>query len=142
MITIFNKSCYTKKFLKEAVDFVLPKSLKKEDIILVVIRFNNADGVYQGEACCDDPFIMHVTIEVSDKIKFPDSYKYKNIKDSPVVVTNNKEELMISLLAHEFKHLAQFIKKSWDNKSTTEIELDAEKYALKMLRKWRKVYGH
>lgn len=67
--------------------------------------------------------------------RFP--YKDQHVPELPPVTINTWEEEVLLVLAHELRHIDQFW--SWDQINDGHlIEVDAERFAIEVLEKWRK----
>ena len=152
---LINRTKIPSSILKTLIEFVAPKGIKN---VTIYVRYNK-DKYYwraHAEALKRKKFIS-VWIQ-KEKIKFPKlsntNIERKNGYD-PVFLLNNIYEVLVTLFAHELRHIWQgsvskqeFYRsklcrfKDSDGEefvSIRKMEKDACKYAKKILNKWRKL---
>lgn len=145
---------YTKtpnELLHKIIQFVFPSGLNNVKIILRYCRFNSDQ--FEGTAYSDS---NRVSLKISRRLELPFCCGEKSQNKFGYIdmsILKTREEAIISLCAHELRHLWQNTVSKQDFTKTRlhkftvgnkkheclyKMEKDASIYARKMLLKWRK----
>ncbi len=149
---LFNKSEISRDILHKLIQFACPSGVDNFKISIIKTKSN-----FSGTAGKTYSDKNQIKIWIGGKLEYPtlsndkivEKYGYK-----PNFVVNNKEEDLISTIAHELRHLWQlsvsqqnFINGKvynythWDNQTyicIPKMESDACEYAYRILKQFRK----
>jgi len=148
---LINKTKISRKKIEKLIQFVCPKGIN--NFVVSLIKDNS--GSFRGHTkTLENPPIIKIYIDTN--MEYPRMSNDRNIKSAgynPIFWIRNNEEALLSLLAHELRHIwqirvseQQFLNGKlcryvhWDKKTYTAIykmEKDACQYAKKMLHKYR-----
>lgn len=138
-----NTSGIPDAIVREVINFVKPSSVTRFDVMV-----KRSSGVYAGMSYAHgsgyhmtaDPF---VTVRIGPDSKFPYNDINKKGAYLPVGWIYNRVEALVLVMAHELRHQWQSKcsrGRVWGAKGKYS-ERDADAYAIKMLRAWRKKKG-
>lgn len=133
-MTINNQSTYDDKEVSKLIRFAtkrLRKQLRPHRWDSLVITVTGTKESYRGWAWKSTPY--KITIRVGDPSHFPlekAGYGWK-YKTAPEYSMATWQEAMVVVAAHEACHIKQY------EKQTKGSEIEAERYALKVLTRYR-----
>jgi len=149
---LINRTKISSKIIHKLIQFVCPKGV---DRFVISIMRDRDGSALEGETLLK---LKTIKIYIRDRNKYPRLSNNKNTKKAgynPIFFIRNNREAVLSLLAHELRHLWQeYVSKRifwngklckyvcWDKKTYTTIykmEKDACEYTRKMLFTYRKL---
>ena len=131
---------YDNELVRKVIDFVRPPNVRNFDVMLKNSQYGIRGRCYtQGCAyhSTASPFIVAC---ISPRVKYP--YKFIGGKGYISHTVYNSTEGLVSLLAHELRHLWQAkVKKGWRvwGAKGQFSERDADAYAIHKVREWRRI---
>ena len=146
---LYNQTETSNKTLHKIINFCCPVKL---DNFKVYVKYFNG-GEFDGYANSD---CRRIVVRINRKLHFPQCIFNKKLRKYGYTsneMVRNRNELLTELIAHEIRHLWQFLISSQKFSDTIthtfhhngtiyqtniRIEKDACKYGSKMLLKWRK----
>lgn len=149
MITILNSSIPRYRVL-EILDFSWPKGFKVEvDYRIKEVKSYILNGGFGYWFKNNEDFIIEVKYGCKDQYPTWVERTNKDVKDGYLkrLYIESAELCLLYVLSHENRHMYQHVNDLFNiryphqtKKDKYDAEVDAEKYALKMVRKWRKLY--
>jgi len=150
-----NKTRIPTKYLKTLIEFSLPEGV---DDVKIIVMYDDTQSAWHGIQIQDKKLIKIWIAKKDEDLGFPrfsNSPVMKKCGYNPIFKVNNIYEVLVSLFAHELRHVWQkhvskqnfssgrLCKyKDWDGKIHYSIyrrETDACKYAKKILDKYKKI---
>jgi len=139
-----NTTNFDINLIREIIRFVRPPGIKRFDVWV-----KNSRSGFSGRAYCygtsyhdHGRMCPYIAVRVGDN-KFPFTHSYPWLKNGPNITFENKEDILVYLLAHELRHLWQAKTKNrrgYANGSKGKFsEIDCEMYSKEMLEKWKSV---
>ena len=153
---LINRTKISRKVINELIQIVCPKGV---DNFVVSVMYDRGESSLWAQTLMVSKKIR-IYIATKNKYKYPHISNHRNLKKfgyNPVFFIRNDHEAILSLLAHELRHLWQRYvskRKFWDGKiceyvnwdkepcvSSYKAEKNACEYAKNMLFKYRKLKG-